>query len=719
MGDKATLKEQIKIKQQEAEAWGRAFSEGKDVAARSKASQNYMLALEDLKVLKSMAKAFDVNVATDREVNRSVTQMVEADEPTLLNEQDSFDDNKDVDHETRMVADFEYFCRHLEITYRPGLNPDHPEGGFGPFILAEGQKKLAALMIQKMLVERQSLRLVILKSRQLGCTTFLLAFWIWLLTRIDHFHVFFMIDVGKHAETKRNMILKWVESLNRRWPHLFSEVKRGGKKAHMLIFENESILFIDSAESTNPGTSEMLHVLHTSEKPKWIRGRARLIKESVEPALPSSPMTANVDESTACGLEDFYFKWRLATTDPDSGIIPVFLPWYITSETSLPVTKDFQWSERVEFQDVDPSTDKIISEVEYAAMHGLTKGQVMWRRWAILTKFEGNRQSFDQEHPTTPGHAFRQFSNHFFQKKTRIKSSRPSNFLRGTLYDMNGNNHPEKMVNWADVDVVFKANNKGNLFVRETPIIGNRYYIGVDVAEGKTIIDEKGKNDPDYTVMTVKNSQGKTVATWLGRMPPEEAWLPLLLLAVYFNRAIVNGEKNGPGHTLLAFFWRTAYGRNLVEKKPEGRPIKERAWTSLNAGNLRDDMLKQLRSLYVRFPDSMFSFVGHEESLQKQVSNFIKGQTPGGKVKYQAANGFHDDIILSEAHAYRAVAYGEGEDVYKLVIDGEETLPEKKEVPAAHSSGAPRLEDTDIAGLIGGNQHKGSDGYSLRNYGFN
>ena len=180
---KATLRHQIKLKQQEVEAWQQAFKEaGNDVQRRSTASQNYLLAQQDLKTLKDLAKTLDVDTAPKKEVQRSVTQMVQDKEPSLLNEMEAFEPKvvSDHDHEKRLVADFEYFCRHLEITYRPGLNPDHPEGGFGPFVLAEGQRKLAALMIDKMLIRKESLRLVILKSRQLGCTTFLLAFWIWL-----------------------------------------------------------------------------------------------------------------------------------------------------------------------------------------------------------------------------------------------------------------------------------------------------------------------------------------------------------------------------------------------------------------------------------------------------------------------------------------------------------------------------------------------------------
>ncbi len=704
------IRRQIRKKQQEAEAWSKAFKSAKDPREKSAASQNYMIASQELKQLRALAKTLDVELTSEKVVKLDVKQELSKSPDKLLNKKPTVD----AEHEKRLVADFEYFCSHLEITYRPGLNPDHPEGGFGPFILAEGQKKLAALMIQVMLIERRPLRLVILKSRQLGCTTFLLAFWVWILTRISHFHVFFMIDVGKHAETKRRMMIKWIESLNKRWPHLFSEIQRGGKKAHMLMLSNESILFIDSAESTNPGTSEMLHVLHTSEKPKWVKGRARQIKESVEPALPSSPMTANVDESTACGLEDFYYKWRLATTDKDAGIIPVFLPWHITTECQLPVTEDFEYSDRIEFADIDPKTNKTLKEVEYAAKYSLTKEQIMWRRWAILTKFEGNRQSFDQEHPTTPGHAFRQFSNHFFGKATRNLSQDKSNFTRGYLEDLNGNSDPRSMVNWAEVEPSLAIDSGGPLFIREMPKKGGRYYIGVDVAEGKTVVDQKGKNDPDYTVMSVKDSQGKTVAIWLGRIPPEEAWLPLLLLAIFYNRAHVNGERNNHGYTLLVFFWRTAYGYNLVEPEPRGRKAKERAWTLLTGSTLREDMLKQLRSLYSRYPGSMFNFHGHEESLNKQLENFIKGRTAAGKTKYVAASGFHDDIILAEAHAYRCVAFYEGDSVYEYVNDGKVEAKPLMAVETRQDSG-PTLADTEVGDIMTGIS-SGRNGYSLDNY---
>ena len=710
MTNEDTLRAQLKVKSQELEAWRRSFMDPKsDATAKMKASQNYMICQRDLKELREVLDALDVdNEVID--VRKDIVQEISANKKTLVNES-----VKNPMAEEKLVADFEFFCAHLEITYRPGLNPDYPEGGYGPFILADGQKKVADLMINIMLIERRPLRVIILKSRQLGCTTLLLAFWIWLLTRYKHFHVFFMIDVGTHAVTKRTMVIRWIDSLNKRWPHLFAGVKRGQKKEKILGLSNNSILFIDSAESTNPGTSEMLHVLHTSEKPKWPRGRARSIKESVEPALPSSAMTANVDESTACGLDDFYYKWKLAVTDKDAGIIPIFLPWFITSECQLKVKQDFSWSNRVEFRDHDPDTDKEISEIEYSIKYDLSKEQIVWRRWAILTKFEGNRNSFDQEHPTTPSHAFRQFANQFFGKGTRINVAKSDHdCFRGSLVDSNGNNNPNRMANWAEVSPEFEANDRGPLFIRDLPKAEERYYIGADVAEGKSVVNIQGKQESDYTVFSVKDSKGRSVAIWVARIPPEEAWLPLLLLAVFYNKALVNGERNNHGYTLLVFFWRTFYPKNLIESEPKSRTPKERAWTLLSRSELRMDMLKQLRSLYTRIPDSLFSPTGHEESLQKQIENFVKSQTPGGSIRYEAAKGFHDDIIFAEAHAYRAVAFGEGMSVY--TITGDCVVERKADKPQEEEDDSPRLSDTDIASLIGG-APGGTNGYSLTNYG--
>lgn len=707
-----SLADQIKLKQQEVAAWKRVFADGRASAEdKQKASASYMLASQELEVLRRLAKTLDVTLPSRKQVELNVTQQLADSRPSLINELEAraVEPVDGTSEEERLCGDFAYLCAQLEIPYRAGLNPRHPHGGFGPFELASGQRKLTDLIVDRMLINQEPLRLCILKSRQLGCTTLFLAFWVWLLTRIPHFHVFFMIDVGTHAVTKRNTVLKWIDSLNKKWPHIFSGVKRGGRTDKIITLTNESILFIDSAESTNPGTSEMLHVLHTSEKPKWVKGRARMIKESVEPGLPVAPMTCSVDESTACGLEEFYYTFKQASEDPDSNVLAVFLPWFISNECQLPVDGNFEWSDRREFRDLDPDTDKEISEQEYAIQYGLTKEQILWRRFKIMA-FNGNRSSFDQEYPTSPAHAFRQMSDHFFPKAMRIRSRRRSEYFRGYLDDKQLKD-PKEMKHYIDASPFFVASDKGPLFVRELPVKGEKYYIGGDVAEGKTIINQQGKDDPDYTVFCVKDSRGRTVAIWLGRISPEDAWLPLLLLAVFYNMATVNGERNNQGYTLLAFFWRTSYPNNLIESTPKERTPKERAWTNLTGDSQRDDMLKQLRSLWARYPDSIFNFYGHEESIAEQVGNFVKTFTPSGKVKYKAAIGFHDDIIMAEAHAYLAVAYGEGEDVYKYVLQ-DDYEPEPEPEPEVRDEGMVTLADTDIGFMFGGSQADSPNGYS-------
>ena len=76
----------------------------------------------------------------------------------------------------RLYSDFPFFCKMcLEIAYRPGLNPNAPDGGYGAFVLNEGQRKVAAVMLDQWLND-EPVRIIILKSRQLGITTLLMAF---------------------------------------------------------------------------------------------------------------------------------------------------------------------------------------------------------------------------------------------------------------------------------------------------------------------------------------------------------------------------------------------------------------------------------------------------------------------------------------------------------------------------------------------------------------
>jgi len=623
---------------------------------------------------------------------------------------------EDVD-EARLYVDFEYFCEKcLKIKYRPGLNPDFPEGGSGPFLLNENQKRLVAVMITIMLVQRKPLRMQVLKSRQLGNTTILLAFALWLALTLGDFHVMLIIDKKPHNRTKRGMVIGWIDHIAETFA-CFKDcgIVRGGRGENQVDLGNGSIFFFESAESPNPGTSEMLHMLIESEKPKWPAGRADQIKTSILPGIPKAPMTAHIDESTAEGVGPFKRKWdRNVSAKPgESDVIPIFFPWTISKEyAEEPEPEHFDKRGRFiyfdqddEVSDWDDETDGLIPESDYAKKYDLSKAQVLFRRVKIKTDYEGNRSNFDQEYPTTPAHAFRRFQSQFFSQRlmkwVELNSDRTiTPFYRGNLVCQAGNQDVSRPVLYTEVKPIFRDEPRGDFYIRNLPVPGETYYLGVDTAEGKVVLDEKGRDDPDYTIFTMKDSSGHTQAYYISRIRPEHAWLNLLLFAIWYNMAWVNGERNNTGLTLLAMWWLTGYPHNVIQKKPINAPAIDRAWTFTGQQN-RGPMLLNLRRSLAAIFERVFCFhIDGAETPYKQLNNFIIHAKSG---RAEAASGFHDDIPMSEAFAEEARKWHLGVRYTTGAISPR--LPKPKQESAwaediIEEHGGIRIDDTDVDGLI-------------------
>lgn len=549
----------------------------------------------------------------------------------------------------RLYSDFPYFCKMvLEIAYRPGLSPHAPDGGFGPMVLNQGQRKVAAVLLDQWLND-EPVRVIILKSRQLGVTTLLMGFWLWLLVQNPGLTAMIIIDKGDHLNEKRQIILRWIDKMTEMFPDLPGLERRGNK---VLELKNMSRFLFESAESPNPGTSEHISILHCSEKPKWPRGRDRQIDASIVPGLPEKRHTIYVDESTAEGVNGFYYRWH-RVVEGKADATPIFLPWYISDEYSTtPPSSCYDTegnfgflNDDVEVCETDATGKIVLSEQEYADKYDLSDSQVCWRRSKIKNAFSGDRAVFDQEYPTSPRHAWQMVGGKFytFDEIDKCEKAIDPPILCGNLVDNCGNNDPLRLLPFGEYQPSVVPVPYGSLKIREMPVIGEKYYIGGDIAEGKQSINEAGATDYDYTVFVVKNSVGKTVALFRDRIKPEEAALPLVLLGILYNNALVNCERNGPGQVVWSMFRQTGY--YSIYYTPGKGPILDRAWTVTTVTN-RHPLLYSLRASYREDPIRP----GFKETVAEMNDIIIDN-----KGKIQARRGAHDDIMIAEAHCWHMI----------------------------------------------------------------
>lgn len=551
-----------------------------------------------------------------------------------------------------LLRDFELFCNEVvRIKYRPGMAPHCEHGGYGPFLLTSAQKKIISIVIDLFFNKNVPVRIQILKSRQLGVTTLFLVFWIWICYQIEGYTAMFMIDKGAHLEEKRQMLISWVEKIAEKFPE-FPTIKRRSSK--VLELTNSSRILLESAESPNPGTSEMLQGLHQSERPKWPEGRSQQVKASILPTIPLTKHTIIIDESTAEGFDDFKADWvRIHEGQDDFSdvrVVPIFLPWYISEEYRKTPPKKafhkgkFKWLNRdLEACETDGEGNISLTEQEYASKYNLSYDQVWWRRMKIKapapTGFGGDRVMFDQEYPTTPDHAWSSLGIGFFPHSiiSRIEAEEP--VFIGRIEHVGQPITTLQLTSALNIEANVVTEKYGPLRIWTMPEEGMRYFIGADVSEGK-LVTNGSKSETDFSVIWVLDEYGHDVAMFKDRIPPEEFAYYLILLGRFFNNARINCERNKDGATVWAFFEPTGYPNVYYRDDSKGR-VSDYAWSIIGPG-ARIPFLNMLRAAIRDDPTRVRS-----RQLFGEMKNMVRKRN--GKV--EPSSGKHDDCIFARGHA--------------------------------------------------------------------
>ena len=584
--------------------------------------------------------------------------------------------------------DFVAFCRlALEITYRPGVSLHAPDGGYGPFILTEEwQIPLAAILIDQW-IKGLPVRIMVLKARQLGITTVLLSFWFWIIIQTNNFVVLFIIDKDAHMREKRDLVIKWAESLSEKYPQLPKLTSRDGKA---LRWSNGAKMLFESAMSPNPGTSEHISGLHTSEKTKYPRGRDGQIDTSVLPGIPDKKNTFVVDESTAEGLGSFFKKWKRIKKGDEVGItktIPIFFPWYISNEyRSDPPQECYNGDGNFIYLNQDPAVCEYhetgelkFTEEQYAIFYKLKDDQVYWRRLKIKNSFNNDIKKFDQEYPTTDDHAFAAAGGNFFGaglNKLIFDRCENNPIFRGNIVCSNGNTDNTQMRSWTKYSPSLKNDSGGALYIYEFPNTTKnndnkyieKYFVGGDIAEGIEKVDEDGSSEPDSTAFSIKNSQGRTVAIYHIREKPEESVIPLLLICLLYNRAKCAIERNSVGNVVWSYFSQAGYNE-VFQRDDGGRSLDDRAWPKTNVST-RKELLINYRASLIKDP----SRVVHKGTALECEDFVMKDGRP------EARSGAHDDLIIAEAYSWMLVLHFNGVRFKEIVKPSKpEKLPDTVE----------------------------------------
>lgn len=228
------------------------------------------------------------------------------------------------------------------------------------------------------------IRCIILKARKAGISTLIQAF-------------FFYCD-SKLA----NMVACTIAHTAISVESIFRITRRISDNAEESIYpttkqlrftDNQSLYYCSWAGGNSIISGDTVNFLHASEAAKWPFPQGLENATSAINAVPLSPLTAIIFESTAKGRDPlFWHRWE-ESQKPDSPYEPIFIPWFMDDRLRRPAPEGFARTE----------DECVIARRALEWGIELPDDAFQWRRDKIseLTSLS----LFKQEFPSTPEEA--------------------------------------------------------------------------------------------------------------------------------------------------------------------------------------------------------------------------------------------------------------------------------------------------------------------------
>jgi len=231
-------------------------------------------------------------------------------------------------------------------------------------------------------------RVLILKARQQGCSTYIGARFYHKATHTRGQQVFILT----HDQDATDNLFNMANRFHEHCPNLVKP-HTGAANAKELAFDRlDSGYSVGTAGTKAVGRSKTLQLFHGSEVAHWPNARDHFA--GVMQAVPDLPGTEIILESTGHGPGgEFHERWQQA----EAGIgdfEAIFVPWWWSDEYRREVPPDFVLDDE---------------ELECMELHGLDLEQMVWRRAKIYELKD--LSLFKQEYPATAAEAF-EFSGH-------------------------------------------------------------------------------------------------------------------------------------------------------------------------------------------------------------------------------------------------------------------------------------------------------------------
>lgn len=488
-----------------------------------------------------------------------------------------------------------------------------------PLILNKPQLKYYNV-IKKLHEENKPIRIIILKSRQMGFSTETEA----IITKNTTTHHNYRAGIIAHKETSTTNIFEMSKLMINYLPDAIRPAQRKSN-AKELVFNNDEGTGLDSkikcmtAGGKGIGRSDTFTALHLSELAFW-EGDKKATMTGLLQAVPNTPESMIIIESTANGYEYFKEMWDSAVAG-ENDFYPLFVGWNELDEYSMPYT-GFTLTQ---------------DEIDLKEKYNLTLEQLTWRRWCIKNNCSNDINQFKQEYPICPEEAFLSTGNCYFNKENIINriNTAPEPLVRGkfTCYYDGIRIRNQKFLEQDD----------GNIKIYEYPQKRVPYVLGGDTA---------GEGSDFFTAHIINNITGKQVAVLKQQYNEIEYVKQVYCLGMFYNCALIGLENNFSTYPTQKLA-ELNYPNQFVRKKEDQYNNKyEKSYGFKTTSITRPYILGLLQEIV----HDNIDVIQDKDTLREMLTFIVND-----KGRAEAEEGYHDDLVMALAISY----YIRGQQDYK------------------------------------------------------
>ena len=477
--------------------------------------------------------------------------------------------------------------------------------GFIDFSFNSCQEKITELL-EKQLEDTGKVRAIILKARQQGISTYCAGRVFWKTYFTPHARSVVMAHDSATSDALFNLSKNIIRNMASAYKP--NEVKSNAKEIVISSphFKKESgekpisSYRLYTAGSPEAGRGTTPTIAHLSEVAFWQHDEK--ILAGLFQGISEAPGTEVILESTANGAQgEFYRLWKGAL-DGENEYLPIFLPWFSTSEYYRKPPEGFERS----------SEEELLVE-----QHSLNDGQLYWRRLKIA---EGGELKFRQEYPATPDEAF------ITAGKSVFATDKVSNLIPV---------EPDKRMLFDFDSLTWETAKDGNLDIWEYPDWDSNYILAADVALGV---------GQDYSCAVVMDTDRRVIALYRDNyIDPSKFGDLLFYLGRYYNNALLTVESNSMGVATLSRLAQMNY-INLYKQ------------TKISSISKEEGTTPGFRTTQVTKPHIIGNLKNAVENddiwiASKTIIQELKDYVSTDSGRTEAAAGCHDDTIMATAIA--------------------------------------------------------------------